>query len=204
MSRVERLSTPSWPVAAWQDRGVSEAEADRQPADRRAAPPRQELVSEVATQARLHQNAYDRFEDAAAAYLGVNRTAMRCLEVLDREGQRTPGEIAAQTHLSSGAVTAMLDRLERAKLVQRMPDPGDRRRVLVQLTDKARRVATEVYGPIIEAMDEFDRYTDDELRLLGDFLKLATTMQGRQADRVERMRAERDAGAALPEPDARA
>ncbi len=143
-------------------------------------------------QARLHQNAYDRFEDAAAAYLGVNRTAMRCLEVLDREGQLTAGEIAAQTHLSSGAVTAMLDRLERAGLVQRLPDPGDRRRVLVQLTDKARQIAMEVYGPIIEAMDEFDRYTDDELRLLADFQQLATTLQGRNADRVERMRTERD------------
>ena len=171
---------------------MSEAEADRRSPGEEALTARQELINALAMQARLYQNAYDRFEDAAAEYLGVNRTAMRCLEVLDREGQRTAGEIAAQTHLSSGAVTAMLDRLERARLVQRMPDPGDRRRVLVQLTDKARQLAMEIYGPVLEAMDVFDRYTDDELRLLNEFLQLTTTLQGRYAARVERMRTERD------------
>ena len=59
------------------------------------------------------------------------------MEVLDRLGQLTAGEIAVQTGITSGAVTAMLDRLEREDLVQRRPDTTDRRRVLVQLTDKA-------------------------------------------------------------------
>ena len=176
----------------WQDQSVTEAQPDPAAAGQQAAATRQELVETVALQARLHQNAYDRFEDAAAAYLGVNRTAMRCLEVLDREGQRTAGEIAAQTHLSSGAVTAMLDRLERADLVQRMPDPGDRRRVLVQLTGRARQLAAGIYGPIMDDMHLFDRFSDEDLRLLHEFLVLTTTLQGRNADRVERMRAERD------------
>jgi DNA-binding MarR family transcriptional regulator len=150
------------------------------------ASPRQQLINDAATEARVHQTAYDRFEDAAAAYAGVNRTAMRCMDVLDQAGQLTPGEIAVQTGLTSGAVTAMLDRLERLGFVQRRPDPSDRRRVLVKLTDKARRIAGEIYGPLADEMTEFERYSDTELRLIADFLRLATTTLRRHAERVER------------------
>lgn len=155
---------------------------------------RPDLVEEAALEARLHQNAYDRFEDATAAYFGVNRTAMRCMEVLDRKGQLTAGEIAVQTSLTSGAVTAMLDRLERAGLVRRLADPSDRRRVLVEMTDKARQVAAEIYGPLTGEMAQFDRYTDDELRLITDFLRIATRALERHADRVEQQRRESPPG----------
>jgi DNA-binding MarR family transcriptional regulator len=155
---------------------------------------RPRLIHEAAMESRLHQNAYDRFEDAAAAYFGVNRTAMRCMEVLDRVGQLTAGEVAAQTGLTSGAVTAMLDRLELADLVQRLPDASDRRRVLVQLTSKARQIAVEIYGPLSEVMTEFERFSDDELGLIADFLRLATRTLERHANRVEQLRLERAEG----------
>jgi DNA-binding MarR family transcriptional regulator len=148
--------------------------------------------------ARLHQNDYDRFEDAAAEYFGVTRTAMRCLEVLDRVGQLTAGDIARETGLTSGAVTAMLDRLEQAEYVRRLRDPGDRRRVLVELTDRARQTAAEVYGPLADLMVEFDRYTDDELVLIRDFLRLGSAMLIAQADRVDKQRRQRDAAGGAP------
>jgi DNA-binding MarR family transcriptional regulator len=147
---------------------------------------RPELIQAAAMEGRLHQNSYDRFEDAAAAYFGVNRTAMRCMEVLDRLGQLTPGEIAVQTGLTSGAVTAMLDRLEREGLVRRSPDPSDRRRVLVQMTDKARQLAVDVYGPLAGEMDRFEDYTDDELRLIEGFMRMATQTLDVHAGRVEK------------------
>src|SRR5580698_7272982 len=149
MSRVPSLSTGPAEQRAWEDRSVA---ADQSDTPRSRA----ELVSAAALEARLHQNSYDRFEDAAAGYFGVNRTAMRCMEVLDRLGRLSPGEIAGHTGLSSGAVTAMLDRLERSGLVQRLPDPSDRRRVLVQLTDKARRLAADVYEPLTGELDQFE------------------------------------------------
>ena len=108
--------------------------------------------------ARLQQNDYDRFEDAVAEFFGVNRTAMRCMEVLDRVSQLTAGDIARETGLTSGAVTAMLDRLERVGYVRRLRDASDRRRVLVELTDQARQMIDEIYGPLTEAMEEFGRY----------------------------------------------
>jgi DNA-binding MarR family transcriptional regulator len=149
---------------------------------------RLELIAAAALEARLHQNSYDRFEDAAAGYFGVNRTAMRCMEVLDRLGRLTPGEIAGYTGLSSGAVTAMLDRLERADMVQRLPDPTDRRRVLVQLTDKARRLAADVYEPLTGEIEQFERYSDDQLRLIEEFMRMATDALDRHSARVESLR----------------
>jgi DNA-binding MarR family transcriptional regulator len=153
---------------------------------------RQELMNEAGMAARLHQNDYDRFEDTAAEYFGVNRTAMRCMEVLDRVGQLTAGDIARETGLTSGAVTAMLDRLERVGYVRRLRDEADRRRVLVELTDKARQLAAEVYGPLADAMVEFERYSDEELMLIRDFLRLGSATLIAHAARVEKQRLSRE------------
>ena len=153
---------------------------------------RQDLVGAAGLAARLHQNAYDRFEDAAAEYFGVNRTAMRCMDVLERVGRLTAGEIATQTGLSSGAVTALLDRLERADYVRRIRDPADRRRVWVELTATALKLAAEVYGPLAEAMAEFDRYSDAELRLITAYTERGSELLLDLTARVEEMRQRRD------------
>jgi DNA-binding MarR family transcriptional regulator len=146
---------------------------------------RRDLINEAGLEARLQQNAYDRFEDAAAEYFDLNRTDMRCLDVLDRAGRLAAGEIGDQTGLTSGAVTAMLDRLERAGYVRRLRDAGDRRRVLVELTEQARRATREVYGPLADAMSEFERYSDAELALIRDFLRRGSDVLVEQAARVQ-------------------
>jgi DNA-binding MarR family transcriptional regulator len=153
---------------------------------------RQALIIRAGLAARLHQNAYDRFEDAAAEYFGVNRTAMRCMDVLERAGQLTAGEIARQTGLTSGAVTALLDRLERADYVRRLRDETDRRRILVELTDKARRGAAEVYGPFAELLSEYDKYSDTELRFITSHIERGSELLLEHAARIEDMRRRRD------------
>jgi DNA-binding MarR family transcriptional regulator len=55
-----------------------------------------------------------------------------------KNGRSSPGELAADLELSSGAMTTRLDRLEEAGLVRRLPDPDDRRGVVVELTDEGR------------------------------------------------------------------
>ncbi len=154
---------------------------------------RQALISQAALAARLHQNAYDRFEDEASEYFGVNRTAMRCMDVLERAGQLTAGEIARQTGLTSGAVTALLDRLERAGWVRRLRDETDRRRIQVELTDKARQGAAEVYGPLAEGLSEYDKYTDAELRFITHYIERGSELLLEHAARIEDMRRRRDA-----------
>jgi DNA-binding MarR family transcriptional regulator len=153
---------------------------------------RQKLISQAALAARLHQNAYDRFEDAASEYFGVNRTAMRCMDVLERAGQLTAGEIARQTGLTSGAVTALLDRLERAGWVRRLRDDTDRRRILVELTDKARQGAAEVYGPFVNVLSEYDKYSDAEVRFITRYIDRGSELLLEHAARIEEMRRRRD------------
>jgi DNA-binding MarR family transcriptional regulator len=165
-----------------------------QMSDRHRPATRQQLIDETALAARLQQNAYDRFEDAAAAYFGVNRTSMRCMDVLERAGQLSAGEIARQTGLTSGAVTALLDRLERAGYVRRLRDQVDRRRILVRLTELALQGADEIYGPFAAMMSEYDRYSDADLRLILRFLERGSDLLLEHADRVEGVRRARQGG----------
>jgi DNA-binding MarR family transcriptional regulator len=175
--------------------GVTSSERDpgRQEPGRQELASRQELVSTAAMAARLHQNAYDQFEDTVAEYFGVNRRDMRCLEALDRAGRLTATEIARETGLTSGAVTAMLDRLERAGYVRRLRDEADRRRVLVEMTDQARQRAHEIYGPVADQVADFDRYTDDELAVIRDFLEWGSGQLISHAARVDAQRRRRAA-----------
>jgi DNA-binding MarR family transcriptional regulator len=158
---------------------------------------RQELMNQAGLAARLHQNAYDRFEDAASEYFGVNRTAMRCMDVLERAGRLSAGDIARQTGLTSGAVTALLDRLEAAGYVRRIRDTTDRRRILVELTEAAQQGAAEVYGPLVEAFEEYAKYSDDELRLITRYIERGSDLLLAHAQRIEEMRRRRDSAQSL-------
>lgn len=81
---------------------------------------------------RALYEAMHRFDGRVADALGIHRSDLRCLNALERGGL-TAGEIGARLGLTSGSVTALVDRLVRAGLVERAPDPADRRRALVVL-----------------------------------------------------------------------
>jgi DNA-binding MarR family transcriptional regulator len=143
------------------------------------------LIGEVAGEVRRHQNAQDAFDDVAAAFMGINRTDLRCMDIVDRGGQVTAGALARESGLSSGAVTTVIDRLEEAGYVRRVRDTADRRRVLVELTDKARRRAAEVWGPIAqEAWGTFAAYDEEQLRFILGFMRDAVEFLERHRERV--------------------
>jgi DNA-binding MarR family transcriptional regulator len=71
------------------------------------------------------------YEDALADHLGLNVSDLRCFEHVVAEPGLTAGRLAELSGLTTGAVTGVLDRLERAGFVQRRPDPGDRRSVTI-------------------------------------------------------------------------
>jgi DNA-binding MarR family transcriptional regulator len=83
---------------------------------------------------RLHRL----LDDTVAAH-ELTAGEWHVLGKLRRSGSSTPGKLAAQFELSSGAMTNRLDRLEEAGLIRRAPDPEDRRAVRVELTDAGRR-----------------------------------------------------------------
>jgi len=135
---------------------------------------------------RVYGSAQDLLDEAAAERLGINRTDARVLDVLERSGRMAAGGIAEQSGLTTGAVTALLDRLERAGYVRRIRDHQDRRRVLVEMTPRARKLALEVYGPIgAEGYRELERYSEQQLRLLSDHYRRGAEFLMRHANRLK-------------------
>lgn len=146
---------------------------------------REELAAEVIDQVRRHQIAQDAFDEAATARLGVNRTDGRCLDIIDRLGPITAGALAREGGLSTGAVTTLIDRLERRGYVRRVRDTEDRRRVFIELTDELRERAWEIWGPLAGVSDEFlGRHSDADLRVLRDFLRASVEVLDEHAARV--------------------
>jgi DNA-binding MarR family transcriptional regulator len=141
-----------------------------------------ELIYEV----RRSQGATDRFDQAVADALGLNRTDMRCLDVIQREGPVPAGRLADETGLTTGAITTVLDRLERAGYARRVRDADDRRRVLVELTPEAFHGAGDFYGEHIALSERnYRRYTELELELLLGFVRDGRELNEREAAKLE-------------------
>ena len=134
----------------------------------------------------MSQNATDRFDQAVADALGMNRTDLRCTDVLDREGPVTAGRLAEATGLTSGAITTVIDRLERAGFARRLADPADRRRVLVELTPEARERGRRFYGGHAQLAEQlYHRYSEEQLRLLLEFVRGSREFNEREAAKLE-------------------
>ena len=94
------------------------------------------------------------------------------------------GELATAMGLSPGAITTLVDRLEQDGFVRRVRDDADRRRVLVELTESARAVIEDIYGPLTEG-DPWIRELDaEQLTLIRDFLRLGAERNVKNAARV--------------------
>jgi DNA-binding MarR family transcriptional regulator len=111
----------------------------------------------------VHQAIADRF--------GLNPTDLKALDLARGEVDLTAGRLAEVTGLSTSAVTALLDRLERAGFVERRRDAADRRRVFVVSTGRHEEELARIFGRISERMrDVLRRYDDDRLAVAVDFL----------------------------------
>jgi DNA-binding MarR family transcriptional regulator len=148
---------------------------------------RQELFDRLSLAIRASQNISEAFDEHVAARLGINRTDLRALDIVDQRGPLSAGELAEAMHLSSGAVTTLLDRLERAGFAQRRRDTDDRRRVLVELTPKLQEGGENFYQPLYEGtMRLLESHSDEELRAMTEFLEQGRELVERELERLER------------------
>jgi DNA-binding MarR family transcriptional regulator len=104
--------------------------------------------------------------------LGVNGTDMECLGFLLSKRISTPTELARYTGLSSGATTAMLDRLEKGGFIERRPNPDDRRGTLIVLAKSGAEKVAPWFAPVGKAQDALiSNYSEKELQLISDFFE---------------------------------
>ena len=105
-----------------------------------------------------------------AQQIGINATDMQCLNILDFEGPVAAGRLAELTGLTTGAITNAIDRLEKNGFVERVRDPKDRRRVVVQQLPSKQEdfgIFHDIYQLWIEHCTAF---SDQELAIVLDFL----------------------------------
>jgi DNA-binding MarR family transcriptional regulator len=130
-------------------------------------------------------SAVDVLNQMIAERMGVNRTDHRVLEILNRRGPMTAGDLAHAAHLTTGAVTAVVDRLENVGFVRRVRDTDDRRRVLIERTPDSTRTAMRYYQPFMVAtFDSMTKYSAKELETVRNFMRGAAELSEEYAQRL--------------------
>ncbi len=108
---------------------------------------------------------------SVAIRFGLSESDIETLEQLIDMGATTAGRLSELTGLTSGAVTRVIDRLEQSGYVRRVPDPADRRRVIVEVVpEKVAAIQSTLNRLSASSAQEIGRYTDAQLNLIADFL----------------------------------
>ncbi|GEJ99627.1 MarR family winged helix-turn-helix transcriptional regulator [Streptomyces sp. NPDC014684] len=124
-----------------------------------------------------------------ARRLGLNVTDLTCFGFVLEAGEEllTAGDLAARAHVTTGAVTGILNRLERAGYVTRRPDPADRRRVRVAPVPAAVTRVEAVYaGHYKRVMELFADYSPEELSVITDWFTRATGLAHEYLEKLNR------------------
>jgi len=127
------------------------------------------------------------FRNAMDEWAGLNTTDMECLRLLFLKGIATPSELARHTGLTSGATTAMLDRLEKAGLIERRPNPNDRRGTLIAPTKSSSEKAASWFESARKAQDELiSSYSESELEIISDVFERFVKLWDQEREKVQR------------------
>lgn len=130
-----------------------------------------ELVAALNRELRRNSTWTVMLHEAVAQRAGLTGSEHKALDLLCDIGPITAGQLAELTGLTTGAITGIVDRLEKAGFAQREKDPGDRRRVIIRaLPEKSGPVIGPLFSSLAEAMAELcSRYRKEELEVLLDF-----------------------------------
>src|SRR3954469_12376578 len=117
------------------------------------------------------------FHEAVGRLLGLSAVERKCLDMLRRLGPVPAGVISEHTGLTTGAVTGLMDRLEKAGYVRRTRDEHDRRKVVVQLlpNEQMDALLAAALGPFADDMTRvMTKYSDAERRAIADWVRRTT------------------------------
>jgi DNA-binding MarR family transcriptional regulator len=148
-----------------------------------------ELIDELIREFRVSGNQDDAFDNLAAARLGVNETDLHCLNLIENAGGLTAGELATESGLTTGAITGVIDRLEKAGFARRVADEQDRRRVKVEVTPAFYKRADRIWGPMAADWHAAlaRSFTAEELERIMEFLRTTNEVGRKHMERVRKL-----------------
>ena len=141
------------------------------------------------------------FGQTVANTVGISGSDLECLDFLNLEGRATAGRLAEVTGLTTGAITGVIDRLERAGFVRRERDDDDRRKVFISIVPENLARIGKLYLHMQQAMlKNWGTYSDEELRLLLRFTSQGYETMLAATDELKAMIAKASAGKAATKP----
>jgi len=143
----------------------------------RTSKPRAELLKELEETLRKVSAQSVLLSDTVARLVGLNSTDLECLDLLEMAGPTTAGRLAEHAGLTTGAMTAVIDRLERAGFARRLRDDEDRRRVRVEALPRNFKHVAGLYRRLADSTARLhEEYDDRQLSLVVDYLTRALAL----------------------------
>ncbi|HEX3782946.1 MAG TPA: MarR family transcriptional regulator [Pseudonocardiaceae bacterium] len=139
---------------------------------------REELLQRVMLAGRELSTAAVMFHTAVAAKGGLTATETKALDLLDRFGPLTAGELAERSGLAPASVTGLVDRLEHKGVARRVPHPQDRRRVLIEMNRSYLAQGAPLFDEFVAGLQALcAKYTDEQLETVVGFITESTKIQ---------------------------
>jgi DNA-binding MarR family transcriptional regulator len=136
-----------------------------------------DLKQQVVLGARAYGIGSVLFRRVVGQKFGINDTDMECFGAIFYQKLATPSMLSRYAGLSSGATTAMLDRLESAGLIERQPHPQDRRSTIIVISKRGAAKVKPLFASLRSAQDKIvNSYTEQELAVLVDFFGKSEVM----------------------------
>ncbi len=125
------------------------------------------LIFELMTATRKMTRSSLLLQSAIAEKMNLNPSDAECIDFLLEMGTCTAGDLARVTRLTTGAVTSVIDRLEKAGFVKREADPQDRRKVIIRFLPKKHERTKQYYTAMAaDVFRVFSAYSASELQFL--------------------------------------
>jgi DNA-binding MarR family transcriptional regulator len=126
------------------------------------------------------------FHQNVAERLGLNSTDHKCLDIILQNYPMTAGKLAEMTGFTTGTVTGVIDRLEKASYVYRDKDPNDRRRVIINVhLQKVEKEIRPLFASFSQSMRElFEKYNEQEIKFLFEFVARSRAILHEESKKV--------------------
>jgi DNA-binding MarR family transcriptional regulator len=125
------------------------------------------------------------FQQNMAQKIGVSHTDLKSAEILNETGPITAGELSKITGLSTGSVTALINRLEKSGYVKRERDHMDGRRVMITLiSDRQDQIKSHYQSLSMATKDLCSAYNEQELIFITQFVRDITKIMDKENDKL--------------------